>query len=147
MDGKKEKKTKGIITVLFGIYMIIVLRITVFRSGFSLGHLFQNGSVNLTLFQGYCELIRKREWFSFVYLFGGNIGWFLPFGMYLQYRRKERGIGWTVLYGFCFSLLIETLQYVFGTGFSELDDLVLNTLGALLGALLWKGLKRKSQGC
>lgn len=40
-------------------------------------------------------------------------------------------------------LIIETLQYIFGTGVSELDDLVLNTMGAGLGA--WYGCIRHYQ--
>ena len=37
--------------------------------------------------------------------------------------------------GFLLSLSIETAQFVLGSGVSELDDLILNTLGALLGHL------------
>ena len=37
------------------------------------------------------------------------------------------------------SLLIETLQYLLRRGVFELDDLLHNTLGTLLGALLWQG--------
>lgn len=41
--------------------------------------------------------------------------------------------GW--LLGLLFSFAIELLQYVFGTGISELDDLILNSLGAWIGAV------------
>ena len=127
-----------IITILFLLYLVIVLRITVFRSTFTLHHLCQNGKVILTLFQGYIDLVRRGDWFAFTYLFVGNIVWFVPFGMYLQYIGKQKTLLHTAIYGFLFSLLIETLQYVFGTGFSELDDLVLNTLGAWIGGVLVK---------
>lgn len=60
--------------------------------------------------------------------------WFVPFGVYLQYKKRADSILRISAYGFLFSLMIETLQYVFGTGYSELDDLILNTLGAGLGA-------------
>ena len=40
-----------------------------------------------------------------------------------------------VLVGFILSLIIETAQFVLGSGISELDDLILNTLGALPGYL------------
>lgn len=122
-----------IITILFLLYLAIVLRITVFRSSFTLQNLCQNGRIILNLFGGYIDLIRQGDWFAFTYLFVGNIIWFVPFGMYLQYMGKQKNLLRTAFYGFLFSLLIETLQYVFGTGFSELDDLVLNTLGAWIG--------------
>ncbi len=60
---------KGKITVLFWIYLFIVLRITVFRSTFTLQHLCRNGKIILTLFDGYIDLIRHGNWFSFTYLF------------------------------------------------------------------------------
>ena len=125
-----------IITILFLLYLVIVLRITVFRSTFTLQHLCQNGKIILTLFEGYIDLVRRGDWFAFTYLFVGNIVWFVPFGMYLQYMGKQRTLLRTAISGFLFSLLIETMQYVFGTGFSELDDLVLNTLGAWIGGVL-----------
>ena len=141
---------KVIITILFLSYLVIVLRITVFRSTFTLQHLCQNGKIILTLFEGYIDLVRRGDWFAFTYLFVGNIVWFVPFGMYLQYIGKQKTLLHTAIYGFLFSLLIETLQYVFGTGFSELDDLVLNTLGAWIGGVLVKAgtrfMVRRRQG-
>lgn len=128
-----KKHRKVITTILFLLYITVVLRITVFRSSFTLQNLCQNGRLILTLFEGYIDLIRRGDWFAFTYLFVGNIVWFVPFGMYLQYMGISKKLVRTAFYGFLFSLLIETLQYVFGTGFSELDDLVLNTLGAWLG--------------
>lgn len=128
-----KKHRKVITTILFLLYIIVVLRITVFRSSFTLQNLCQNGRLILTLFEGYIDLIKRGDWFAFTYLFVGNIVWFVPFGMYLQYMGISKKLVRTAFYGFLFSLLIEALQYVFGTGFSELDDLVLNTLGAWLG--------------
>ncbi|MBQ1410546.1 MAG: VanZ family protein [Oscillospiraceae bacterium] len=46
----------------------------------------------------------------------------------------------TAVWGFLLSLGIETLQFVLGSGISELDDLILNTIGAVMGyglACLW----------
>lgn len=145
MESKRAKRISQIVTLFFFVYLIVLLRITVFRSDFSVNGLFQNGSVNVSLFQGYIAFIRQGEWFAFTYLFLGNIIWFLPFGMYLQYRGKIKNIWYGFVYGFLFSLMIETLQYVFGTGFSELDDLVLNSLGAGLGAILVRSVQRTSE--
>lgn len=133
---------KGTATVLFLIYAAVVLRITVFRSSFTLQDLCQNGKIILTLFEGYIDLIRRGDWFAFTYLSVGNIVWFVPFGMYLQYMGISRRLFQTALYGFLFSLLIESMQFVFGTGFSELDDLVLNTLGAWIGGAVVKAFRR-----
>lgn len=133
---------KGTATVLFLIYVAVVLRITVFRSSFTVQDLCQNGKIILTLFEGYIDLIRRGDWFAFTYLSVGNIVWFVPFGMYLQYMGISGRLFQTALYGFLFSLLIESMQFVFGIGFSELDDLVLNTLGAWIGGAMVIGFRR-----
>lgn len=39
------------------------------------------------------------------------------------------------------SLSIETMQFVLQRGFSEFDDVFHNTLGAMIGCVLWKGAK------
>ena len=121
--------------LLFAAYLAVILRITVFRSGFGTHALF-TGTVNLTVFAAYLPLLQSRDWGAFVYLFFGNIVWFVPFGFLL--RRFGCSLPRTLLLGFALSLAIETLQFVFATGFSELDDLILNTAGACLGALAGK---------
>ena len=118
--------------LLFAAYLAVVLRITVFRGGFGAHALF-GGTVNPTVFAAYLPLLQGRDWATFVYLFFGNIAWFVPFGLFL--RRFGYPLPRTLLLGFAFSLAIETLQFVFATGFSELDDLILNTAGAGLGWL------------
>lgn len=130
-----KKNITNLLFILFLIYIAVVLRITVFRSGFSLNNLCRNGNLNLTLFKGYMIFIRSKNWYRFIYLFVGNIVWFIPFGMYLQYTEKFKNILTVTLCGMLFSFCIETLQYVFGTGVTELDDLILNTFGAFLGAV------------
>ncbi|NBH17351.1 VanZ family protein [Clostridiaceae bacterium] len=127
-------KKKRISIIMFGLYMTVLLRITVFRSSFSLYSLFQKGTLNLTLFADYLPLLYQGRWLRFLYLFVGNIVWFIPFGAFwygIGIRRDMRRI---LLLGFLFSLTIETLQFVFGTGVSELDDLILNTFGVWVGA-------------
>ena len=126
---------KKIINILFMIYIGIILRITVFRSSFSIDNLMENGQINLALFKEYIPIVQAGDWFTFSYLFIGNIIWFAPFGMYLEYEKKGNKFWKVLLFGFAFSFFIETLQYVFGTGFSELDDLILNTIGVFLGAI------------
>lgn len=142
---KNEKKSiliKRIAIGLFWIYIGVLLRITVFRSGFQPGNLCQNGTINLTLFESYVPLLENRDFKRIVYLFVGNIIWFVPLGFYLGRFGRRKWKVWQIwLSGLLLSFLIEFLQYVFGTGVSELDDLILNSLGAWIGALLEKGMR------
>ena len=61
---------------------------------------------------------------------------FVMLGISISMPAQKLPVLQTVLIGFLVSLLIETLQYVLGTGVSELDDLILNTFGCMTGALL-----------
>ena len=139
---KTSKIKKTVLHILFVVYLVVVLRITVFRSGFSFHNFLQGGSIHLRLLVDYVDLIAGGHWWMFCYLFFGNILWFVPFGMYLEAMGMVRRLWQVLLLGFLFSLCIETLQYLFATGFSELDDLVLNTLGAWMGAAGVRWIKR-----
>lgn len=129
-----RKVNSKFMVVLFLAYIVILFRITVFRSSFSLSHFMQNGAVNLTLFQDYLPLLQQGRWSLFLYLFAGNIICFFPLGFGLMASRKVVSLRTAALCGFGLSLVIETMQYLFGTGISELDDLVLNTFGTWAGA-------------
>ena len=70
---------------------------------------------------------------------------YLPLGLFyaawrhISDKPPDRLPLYTAAFGFVLSLLIEILQYVLRRGVFEPDDLLHNTLGALLGALLWHG--------
>lgn len=113
-------------------YLAVLLRITVFRSG-CFSHGLFTGRVELRAFAYYARLVRVKNWRYFTYLFVGNLIWFAPMGIWAAIRGK--GPGTVLLWGFGLSLLVETGQFVLGSGVSELDDLILNTLGAGLGWL------------
>ena len=67
---------------------------------------------------------------------GLNILLFVPFGYLLPLLRKRADHWWkVVLCGFVLSLGIELIQLVTHLGMFDLDDLMNNTLGALLGWL------------
>lgn len=77
----------------------------------------------------------RSYWFAF--LFFGNIGMFLPVGFFPALLWK-RITWWKALFiGFFLSLSIETIQFFINRG-TDLDDLILNTLGALIGYLVYR---------
>lgn len=69
-----------------------------------------------------------------------NVVVFIPIGLLLGCVFQT--ITWRVvlIIGLCLSISIETLQYVFKSGFSETDDVLHNILGCLLGYGLYEGL-------
>ncbi|WP_245592974.1 VanZ family protein [Carnobacterium funditum] len=40
-----------------------------------------------------------------------------------------------MLIGFCFSFSIEMLQFFLGTGITDIDDLIFNTIGTMIGLI------------
>ena len=131
---------KYAMTALFVLYMAALLTITVVRP-WSGPYQLLGGSLHARVLVDYVPILRTSPGL-FLYLFGGNILWFVPFGFYLAWRRGLQ-LRFVVLYGFQLSLFIEAMQFVLGTGVSELDDLLLNTAGSLAGGALG-GLARKA---
>ena len=123
---------KKILAIAALIWLAVLLRITVFRNGCFSNGLF-SGWIEWKAFAYYLELVRKGNWGYFIYLFFGNLIWFVPVGVLIRLWGGE--LWKAVLAGFLLSLSIEIAQFVLGSGVSELDDLILNTLGALLGYL------------
>ncbi|MDP4153635.1 MAG: VanZ family protein [Bacillota bacterium] len=123
---------KNICIFIFVVWLIALLKITVFRSNFSIERLFVNGKINYIPFKVLFEAFKKNGLGYFLYLFLGNIIWFMPLGFLASILTKWSG--WKIiLAGFVLSLSIEVAQFVFGTGLTEIDDLILNTLGTFAG--------------
>ncbi len=74
----------------------------------------------------------------------GNIAIFIPFGLLLPIVQKDKSKK-IILYGLITSALIEIIQYVFALGSSDIDDLMLNTLGTVIGYLLYKIIHKKAR--
>ena len=128
--GKFERKRiiplKILSTFIFGLYLITIFSVTVSPMyGF---HPYVDWSnVNLIPFQMIKEV--KGNPLNFF----GNIFMFIPMGFFpLMMSKKYFKINRTIFLGFSFSLIIEVLQLFLGRG-TDVDDLMLNTFGTLLG--------------
>jgi glycopeptide antibiotics resistance protein len=96
---------------------------------------------NLTLFAEIRRFIRYREVLGFNSFFInvlGNVLAFVPFGFVLPLLHQSNKNFWYVLVtGFQFSLLVELVQLVAKVGIFDVDDIFLNTLGAVLGYVMY----------
>lgn len=100
--------------------------------GLSITH---QGSVNLVPFHNILRGIDASGAFSWDTV--GNIIMFIPVGVVVRYYQKW---GWSILAVMMCSMLsagIEISQYYLQTGSSDIDDIITNTLGGLLGVLLF----------
>ena len=77
-----------------------------------------------------------KSFTAFVFNILGNIGVFVPIGVFAAVIFKKHFWG-TVLIGFYISLVIETVQLPLDRT-TDIDDLILNTLGAAAGYGIYK---------
>lgn len=68
----------------------------------------------------------------------GNIVMFVPFGLFAGILRRDLRWKQALLLGLGITCFIECWQLLVGR-YSDIDDVLLNTLGVLLGWLLWRG--------
>jgi glycopeptide antibiotics resistance protein len=129
-----------LIYALFGLYLAILLRLTVLRDGLLPLHFFQGGVMDLLPFAYYCRMARKNLAWLLVREFWGNIVGFMPLGAFFLWRRPKCSLWTAAAGGAAVSAVIEELQYVLGVGRASTGDVVLNALGTLLGAAVMKGL-------
>ena len=69
----------------------------------------------------------------------GNILLFIPFGFFASYYTKVKRLGGITIMTFLVSLTIELVQKYIGRSF-DIDDIILNIIGGLIGFLVYVGL-------
>ena len=67
----------------------------------------------------------------------GNMLMFMPFGFFVAYILKLKKVWIMSLLSLIVSLTIETIQSIIGRVF-DVDDIILNVIGAILGFLVFK---------
>ncbi len=94
-------------------------------------------SYNLVLFKEIRRFIVYREilgYHAVMLNIVGNVAAFMPFGFILPEVWDQLNRWYTIMFlGFLFSLCIEFAQLIGHVGSFDVDDLLLNTIGALLG--------------
>lgn len=148
MDTKK--KTVFINILLYSVFVlyILLLLLILFRQRHAVR------SVNLIPLRGIIAFLTGKDlvtgsmenaWFIRGFALSnilGNIVIFVPLGVYAVLFNKNKGIGRNTLLAALVSLAAEAIQFVFKLGIGDIDDVLLNTLGGLLGVLLCRGIYR-----
>ncbi len=131
-----------ILTLLFVMYLLLLSYLLFF------GFYRQDVRVedyNLTPFDTIKMYIVYMDYFSFHAWFAnlfGNIAAFMPLGFLLPLLSKRlKGAFRITVLSFFVSLIVETIQLTFHVGGFDVDDIILNTIGGLLGYTLLKALQ------
>ena len=125
---KKLKASKILLWSIFLIYTVIVLGATfIHRTPV----MYEN--INLHIFSSYIKVWNR---FSLLELRNiiFNILMFLPFGfvLHLLFKKCEK-FYITYFLGLCMTISIEVLQLISKRGIFEIDDIINNTLGCMIG--------------
>lgn len=82
--------------------------------------------------------MRDIDKWNFITDLAGNIILFIPLPFFLALIFNIRGTAKLLLVSFVVSFVVETCQYFLGIGVADVDDVILNTLGACIGVVFLK---------
>ena len=137
MDTKKKKQIRTFGKILFAVYILFLLYFLIFSDWYGRSGVMEEYHYNLTPFREikrFWEYREKLGIWSLVNLLG-NVGIFIPFGFFEAIASRKRSFWGTLLDGLFVSLLVEIFQFVSKVGRFDVDDLLLNTLGVIIGYL------------
>jgi glycopeptide antibiotics resistance protein len=148
---------KMLVVIILTGYLLLIGRALFYKHGpIDRQTFFKERMVNLVPFSStYSDIVLAKEnreayHFQAFWLLGGNLMLLMPWGflapVVLPSLRHGRRIA---LSGFLISLSAELIQLIFRIGVFESDDLLLNTMGAVLGYYffkhLWAGVREISR--
>lgn len=146
----KTRTIKTISWLLFLVYIGIVTYFMFFAEIWGRTKVCNDYSYNLVPFKEIKRFIKYREQLGIVAVatnIGGNIIGFMPFGFILPIlTKKARKLLRILVLTFNLSLAIEMIQLISKVGCCDVDDMILNTLGGILGYIvftIFNGFRRK----
>lgn len=124
-----------VIWVVFVLYLVLLLKLLLFSRAPG-----SERSLNLTPFATISDYLLSDSAAVKRFAIGnviGNVVAFVPLGAFLSLLRRRIGNWTNLLIVACASVAVEIVQAVFGLGASDIDDVILNTLGGLVGILFF----------
>lgn len=140
MSKGTKKAIKGMSTVLFLLYLMLLVYFLFFSEDYGrVAEMEREYRYNLVPFVEIRRFWQYREQLGMFALFTnifGNVLGFLPYGFIMPVIEGNMRSGILItISGFCLSLFVEVVQLVTKVGCFDVDDLILNTMGAALGYL------------
>jgi glycopeptide antibiotics resistance protein len=123
---------------MFIFYLFMALDILFLRSGLN------NSSINLIPFKSISEGINVYDGIRYKLVspqVWGNVLMFVPAGVYMMIFNKKDSRFKAFISIVIISVFIETIQYVLAGGVTDIDDVILNSFGGLIGIIIYSLLK------
>jgi glycopeptide antibiotics resistance protein len=129
-QSKLKNATNRLTTVLFIIYLVALYWILLLKLGVRFSYM-EERRANLIPFN---KPILNSENIM-------NVVVFVPLGIYAGVLFQRWSFGKKLLLFFLLSLTVEVLQYIFRLGAFDTIDIITNTLGGIIGSMVFKGLE------
>lgn len=92
------------------------------------------GEPNVIPFRTILPYLRgEKGWMITIFNIGGNIGLFIPVGILIPFVIRTLTLRKTLMIALGVPLLIEMVQVIFRIGIFDIDDVILNAIGVLIG--------------
>jgi glycopeptide antibiotics resistance protein len=135
---KDDSKTNKLTKILFVIYLIAIFWIIVFKFNLPFSYFGNMRSINLIPFNE-SLIINGMLYFREIIM---NVVIFVPFGIYAGILFKRWNIAKKVFLFSLISFICEGFQFVLGIGASDITDIICNTLGGVIGVMLYNGIEK-----
>lgn len=140
MSQKQVKRYRTLGKVMFVLYIAFLVYFLCFAEWYGRREISEGYRYNLEVFKEIKRFIEYREELGAFAVFAnlfGNILIFVPYGFLISMASVLRGFFKTFFYSFGLSLGVEIFQFFTRVGSFDVDDLLLNTLGGILGYILF----------
>lgn len=143
MEEKRKKKAIRILEILlFAVYLVMLCYFLFIadRVGRTYAErAYHYNLVPLKEIRRFWEYRHILDFWSVILNLVGNVVAFIPFGLFLpRLFQRCRKFLLTMLFCFEFSLCVEVIQLMWKVGSFDVDDILLNTLGGILGFFIYK---------
>ncbi len=138
MSNKKEKICNIILGITFIVYLLILFASLFLKKDYSWAVFLSKREINIIPFKTICHYITLlsaddiKLRIQAKINFWGNIGLFLPLGVFLSLSKNSKQ---TIIRVLWFSLVVEIIQLILNIGTFDIDDIILNTIGGFIGAV------------
>ncbi|MDY2791511.1 MAG: VanZ family protein [Eubacteriales bacterium] len=123
------------------VYIAVLLKIVLFKSGIDSSEFRYVQYIPFTFVMDFFD--SKASITALLKNVLGNFAIFIPLGILLPFFFQKLTLWKTAVVGLTVSFGFEIIQYLTGFGMTDIDDLILNTLGTFVGAALYIGLFKK----
>ncbi len=145
MSKSKYKFQDYLLLLIYITYFLFMAKILLFKN-VPLGEIFGSDryisrQLAIVPFQSIMKYYNSGNLWASVLNVIGNIVIFIPFGVYLMMYTKKNTSTKAVSTVFFTSLAVEVVQFVLDIGIADVDDIILNVLGGVVGVCCYKFLK------